>query len=70
MATTPEERHCADGEMKRYTLTPYFVLAWLGILIYLGGLFGDRHNQDLVWNKMPHGLYIPFLLNAMPRDAF
>ncbi len=50
-------RHCANKEQKKYPITLYFVLAWLGILIIMGGTFVDKQNQDTVWNKMPYGIF-------------
>ncbi len=54
---TPDARHQADKEKKNYSITLYFVLAWFGILIIMGGKFGDRRNQDTVWKEMPYGIY-------------
>ena len=67
---TSDARHRADKEQKNYSITPYFVLAWLGILIIMGGKFGDRQNQDTILKEMPYGIYLPYIQTTMPRDAF
>lgn len=45
---TPEARYNAYCEKTTYTINPYFVLSWFGILIYMDGLFGDMHTQVLM----------------------
>ncbi len=34
-------RHQADNEEKKYTITPGFILAWIGILVIKGAHFGS-----------------------------
>ncbi len=66
----PDARNRADKEQKKYSITLYFVFEWLGILIIMGGIFGDMWNQNTVWKKVPFGFYLPYIQNTMSRDVF
>ena len=63
-------RHRADNARTKYTITPYFIMAWVAIAIISGAHFGDRRNHRKVWMNAPYGISIPYIQNAMPRDAF
>ena len=69
--STPNSRHRTENEKKKYEITPGFIMAWMSILIIMGAHFGSsKRDTRKLWKNSPYGLSIPYVQNAMPRNAF
>jgi hypothetical protein len=56
---------------KRFTVSPVFVIVFIGILILNGAHFGSgSRSSRKLWQKIPYGLSIPHVWNAMTRNAY
>ncbi len=69
----PEETegawHCA--KRRQFTVTPGFVLVFLGILMLQGAHFGsNKRSSCKLWQASPYGLSIPYVWNAITRNAY
>ncbi len=62
-------QHCA--KRREYSVTPGFVLAFIGILMLQGAHFGSsKRSSHKLWQKSPYGLSIPYIQNAMRRNTY
>lgn len=52
-----------------WDITVGFLLAWIGILIYLGAI-GSPRTPTLHWRQKPYGFSTALVMNVMTRDAF
>ena len=67
----PGRRHQADKEKKKFRITPGYIFCWFAILILQGGHFGThKPPASKLWRESPYGLRIPYIQNAMTRDAY
>jgi hypothetical protein len=56
---------------KRFTISPGFVIVFIGILILNGAHFGSGSKSSCkLWQKSAYGLSIPNVWNSMTRDAY
>jgi hypothetical protein len=66
---TPGARHRVKDSKCWWKPTVGYLLAWLGIVIAKGAYKIDR-SPTVFWVNPPYGLSVPWIQNAMPRDAF
>jgi hypothetical protein len=66
---TEDAQHCA--KRIKFTMTPGFVLVFLGILMLQGAHFGSnkRSSRELL-QVSPYGLSISYIWNAMMWNAY
>jgi len=70
-SNTPGRRHHCDKEKVKYKHTPGYIIVFLGILILNGAHFGStRRDARKMWRRAPHGISLPYVRNAMSRNAF
>ena len=63
-------RHRAEGPAhKKWNITPGYIIAWLGILIYHSARKTDR-SISLYWRARPYGWRDSCIVNTMTRDGF
>jgi hypothetical protein len=69
----PEGTEGALHRAKRikFTVILGFVLVFLGILMLQGAHFGsNKRSSRKLWQASPYGLSIPYVWNAMTRNAY
>jgi hypothetical protein len=69
----PEGTEGAWHRVKRrqFTMTPGFFIVFLGILMLQGAHFGsNKRSSRKLWQTSPYGLSIPYVQNAMTRNAY
>jgi hypothetical protein len=71
-ANTPGARHRVDKNSNySYSITPRFVLVWVGLLILQGAHFGsDKRSTKKMWRSAPEGLDLPYMRNTMSLMAY
>ena len=69
--SSPDKRKRVDKNKKdAWEFTPAYILSWLGICVYFGGL-GSKQSPDVMWMDISNGgIYVPFVRNTMPKNAF
>ncbi len=57
---------------RKFDVTEYSILAWLGSLMYAGAFFHGDNNRgvDSIYATADNGLSIPFIRNTMTTHAF
>ena len=68
---SPDKRTRVNKEKAgTWEFSPGFILAWLGICIYFGGL-SSKQSPDIMWMSLANGgIYTPFVRNTMSKNAF
>jgi hypothetical protein len=68
----PIARHRPDKSPVSPSITCYFILAWLSIVILAGAYAGGNNNRFIrnVYRNSPYGICIPFIQNAMTEHNF
>ncbi|KAL3757005.1 hypothetical protein ACHAWU_003889 [Discostella pseudostelligera] len=68
---TEGARNRGDSQTQKFTITPGFIIAWIGILILNGAHSGaGQRTSRKYWRSPPHGLALPYVMNTMSRNAF
>lgn len=60
-----------QGE-RHFDVTPYSVMAWIGIVVYAGAIFTGDINRgiDAIYCESAYGVSVPFVQNTMTKKAF
>ena len=66
---TPSAHHRVKDTQHWWKPIIGYLLAFLGILIARGA-FKIDHSPRVFWEHTPHGVFIPWIQNTMPRDVF
>ena len=64
----PKRCHRVGAKKKWYKFTPGYILVWLGVLVASAGM--DLKNPIRLYHDNGYGVHIPWLQNALIRDAF
>ena len=69
--SSPDKRTRVNKEKAgTWEFSPGFILAWLGICIYFGGL-SSKQSPDIMWMSLANGgIYTPFVQNTMSKNEF
>ena len=69
---SPLKRKRVQSQSKKdvWKFTSGYILAWIGICIYWGGL-SSKQSPDIMWMSLANGgVYVPMVRNTMPKNAF
>ena len=64
---TKNHQQRTDNLGIKFDFSPYYVIAWIGHLVYLGAV---KVSSSKVYQKQPYGITILVLQNSMNRNAF